>query len=302
MRWWLTGVEGVPVSRGGWRFVWLDYDARFSEEMREQFIDNAFAAVDGTLPRRIRRSRRAETWLQQISGGPSVYYKVLDAPQGLDALWRPLRRARAAHIAAISLRLRRDGFDSAEVLLIGAEEIPSGREIIATERIEGMMVPRHVRAAGGEHRARKRAILHALGSEIARLHHAGYIHGDLTPYNIFVTGFDPPRFSFIDHERTRHTWRAHLERQRLRNLVQLGHANLKGLTDTDRMRVWCGYRALMPVKRSKSVLRRVVTMIQARIARDRMRAKSVGAVGPERQRMSRDDVAIAAPTGEARER
>ena len=301
MRSWLTGVGGVPVSRGGWRFVWLDYDARFSEEMREEFIDHAFAAIDGTLPRRIRRSRRAETWLQKIPGGPGVYYKVLDAPRGLAALGRPLRRARAAHVAAISMRLRRDGFDSAEVLLIGAEEVPSGREIIATERIEGMMISRHIRAPR-EHLARKRAILHALGSEIARLHRAGYIHGDLTPYNIFVTGFDPPRFSFIDHDRTRRTWHAHLERPRLRNLVQLGHANLKGLTDTDRMRVWCGYRALMPVGRSKSALRRVVRMIQTRIARDRMRTKSVGAVDHERQHLNRDDVAIAAPTGEARER
>src|SRR5436305_1278318 len=58
----MSGLEGVQVSRGGWRFVWLDYDARFSEEMREQLIDNAFAAIDGTLSRRIRRSRHAETW------------------------------------------------------------------------------------------------------------------------------------------------------------------------------------------------------------------------------------------------
>jgi len=301
VRWWLTTLEGVRVSRGGWRFFWLDYDARFSEEMRERFIDNAFAAIDGTLPKRIRRSRRAETWLQNIPDGPSVYYKVLDAPRGLEAWWRPLSRARAAHVAAISLRLRRDGFDSAEVLLIGAEEIARGREIIATERIEGRMISWHIRAPR-EHLARKRAILHALGSEISRLHRAGYIHGDLTPYNIFVTAFDPPRFAFIDHERTRHTWRAHLERQRLRNLVQLGHANLTGLSDTDRMRVWCGYRASMPIRRSKSVLRRVVTMIQTRIVRDRMRAKSVGAVYPERQHSSQDEVAIGAPTGEARER
>ena len=32
----------------------------------------------------------------------------------------------------------------------------------------------------------KRAVLRALGAEVAALHRAGFIHGDLTPYNVFV--------------------------------------------------------------------------------------------------------------------
>ncbi|MDO8431992.1 MAG: lipopolysaccharide kinase InaA family protein [Candidatus Binatus sp.] len=296
----MSGLEGVRVSRGGWRFVWLDYDARFSEEMREQFIDNAFAAIDGTLSRRIRRSRHAETWLQRIPGGPSVYYKLLDPVHGLNGLWRSFRHSRAAHVAAISKRLRDDGFDSAEVLLIGAEEaVGNGREIVATERIDGMMLPRHLRVTR-EHLGRKRAILRALGGEIARLHRAGYIHGDLTPYNIFVTAFDPPRFTFIDHERTRRTWRAHFERPRLRNLVQLGHFSLKGLSNTDRMRVWCGYRAAVPSMRRSGKLRRLISMIEVRVARDRMRAKGVGPIDAEQHQSNHEQVAIAASTAQAR--
>jgi tRNA A-37 threonylcarbamoyl transferase component Bud32 len=276
----MSGLEGVRVARGGWQFVWLDYDARFSEEMREQFIDNAFAAIDGTLPRRIRRSRHAETWLQQIPNGPTVYYKLLDPARGFFQYWRSLRHNRAAHVATISNRLRRDGFTTAEVLLIGQGETRSdGREIIATERIDGMMLPRQLRAC--EHLGRKRAILHALGSEIARLHQAGYIHGDLTPYNIFVTGFDPPRFTFIDHERTRHTLRARFERARLRNLVQLGHFDLKGLSNTDRMRVWCGYRAVARSMGSPSSIRSLIAMIEKRIAHDRVATKNAGPVDAE---------------------
>jgi tRNA A-37 threonylcarbamoyl transferase component Bud32 len=290
----MSGLEGVRVSRGGWQFVWLDYDARFSEEMREQFIDNAFAAIDGTLPRRIRRSRHAETWLQQIPNGPAVYYKLLDPARGLSHYWRSLRHNRAAHVATISKRLQRDGFDIAEVLLIGAAETGTdGREIIATERVEGMMLPRQLRTS--EPLARKRAILHALGKEIARLHRAGYIHGDLTPYNIFVTGFDPPRFTFIDHERTRHTWRARFERSRLRNLVQLGHFDVKGLTNTDRMRVWCGYRAAMPSMRSPSSIRRLIAMIERRIAHDLVVTKNVGTVELERDDSKLEAVPAAAP-------
>lgn len=297
----MSGLEGVRVSRGGWQFVWLDYDARFSEEMREQFIDNAFAAIDGTLPRRIRRSRHAETWLQRIPDGPTVYYKLLDPARSFFQYWRSLRHNRAAHVAAISSRLRRDGFNTAEVLLIGAAETRAdGREIIATERIDGLMIPRQLRAS--EPLSRKRAILHALGNEIARLHRAGYIHGDLTPYNIFVTGFDPPRFTFIDHERTRHTWRARLERSRLRNLVQLGHFDMKGLSNTDRMRVWCGYRAATPSMRSSSSIRRLIAMIEKRIAHDQMVTENVDTVGGERDDSKLAAVTTAAPRVEAGKR
>ena len=91
--------------------------------------------------------------------------------------------------------------------------------------------------------ASRRIVLRALGAEIARLHRAGYIHGDLTPYNIFVTGLQPPQFVFIDHERTRRTILSRFERPRMRNLVQLGHLDVGGVTNTDRMRVWIGYSA-----------------------------------------------------------
>ena len=50
---------------------------------------------------------------------------------------------------------------------------------------------------------RKRALLRALGSEVARLHRTGIVHGDLTPYNVFVTPGEPPCFIFLDHDRTR---------------------------------------------------------------------------------------------------
>ena len=188
------------------------------------------------------------------------------------------------------------------MLLIGAEEnVGNGREIVATERIEGMMVPRHIRVSS-EHLGRKRSILRALGGEIARLHQAGYIHGDLTPYNIFVTAFDPPRFTFIDHERTHRTWRARFERPRFRNLVQLGHLDIKGLSITDRMRVWRGYREATPAKRSRKNLRRIVAMIKRRVDRDRMRAKGIATFDRAGDLARREQVAIATTSAQSRKR
>ena len=188
--------------------------------------------------------------------------------------------SRAAHVARISERLRADGIGVPEILLLGAEQ-RGGREIVVTARVDGRNVPRYLRSER-EPLAARRAILRALGTEVARLHRAGYLHGDLTPYNIFVTGVDPPQFVFIDHDRTRRTILSRFERPRLRNLVQLGHLDLKTITNTDRMRVWCGYSATMPTRRRRAARRRVAQMLQTRIARDHGLAQSSKAIVPAR--------------------
>ena len=274
MNWRMMGLEGVPLRRGGWIFFLLDYDARFSEELRETLIDSAFGAIDGTLKKRIRRSRHAETWAQHLGSGsgPDVYFKVIDAAHGAHAMKLLFKGSRAAHVARISERLRADGIGVPEILLLGAEQ-RGGREIVVTARVEGRNVPRYLRS---QHKplTAKRAILRALGAEIARLHRAGYLHGDLTPYNIFVTGVNPPQFVFIDHDRTRRTILSRFERPRMRNLVQLGHLAIKTITNTDRMRVWCGYSAAMPTQRRRVALRRVARMLLVRFARDRNLAQS----------------------------
>jgi tRNA A-37 threonylcarbamoyl transferase component Bud32 len=270
----MLGLQGVRLWRGGWVFFLLIYDARFSEELREALIDSAFGAIDGTLATRVRRSRHAETWFKHLGSesGPDVYFKVMDAARGGRAARRIFKGSRATHVARISRRLRAAGFGVPEILLLGAER-HGGREIVVTARVEGRSLPRHLRSAD-ETLAAKRGVLRALGEEVARFHRAGYLHGDLTPYNIFIIGVDPPQFVFIDHDRTRHTILSRFERPRMRNLVQLGHIELKTITNTDRMRVWCGYSAAMPARRRRAARRRVALMLRARIARDRNLAHS----------------------------
>lgn len=278
-------MGGVSLTRGGWTFVLPGYDARFSEELRESLIDAALAAIDGVLPARIRRSRHAETWRENIGGaeGPAIYFKVLDPSRGFHLALRLFLGARVTHVANVSEWLRRDGIEVAEIVLIGAE-LQGGRELLATARIEGTLLPRQIRSPN-ETLAGKRALLHALGAEIARLHRAGYIHGDLTPYNIFVIAVEPPRFAFIDHERTRRTFLSRFERPRLRNLVQLGHFDLKRLSITDRMRVWCGYSAAMPRWRMRDSRRRLAMMLRARVDHDLNRARATGPAMARRREM-----------------
>jgi hypothetical protein len=283
MSWWTAGFDGVPLTRGGWTFFLPGYDARFSEELRERLIDSAFAAIDGTLATRVRRSRHAETWFEHFDqvGGVKAYFKVLDPIRGLNRVRWIFRRRRAAHVASISDHLRADAIGVPEILLLGVER-RGGRELIVTARVEGFNVVRHLKRAK---LAARRVVLRALGAEVARLHRAGYIHGDLTPFNIFVTGLEPPKFVFIDHERTRRTILSRLERPRIRNLVQLGHLELAGVSNTDRMRVWCGYAAAFSAQRAQR--RRAVALLQARIALERKQAGVTGvassAVGHRRE-------------------
>jgi hypothetical protein len=268
MSWWMAGLDGVELTRGGWSFLIPGYDARFSEELREALLDSAFAAIDGTLARRVRRSRHAETWFKHFDHGLDAYFKVLDPITGLNRTRGLFKRRRVAHVASISEHLRADGIGVPEILLLGTER-RGGREIIVTARVDGFNVVRHLKRAT---LASRRVVLRALGAEIARLHRAGYLHGDLTPYNIYVTGLEPPQFVFIDHERTRHTILSRFERPRMRNLVQLGHLEVDGVTNTDRMRVWSGYSAQLSVRRRRQERRRVAVMLQARIAVERLDA------------------------------
>jgi hypothetical protein len=284
MSWWMAGFEGVPLTRGGWTFFLPDYDARYSEELRERLIDSAFAAIDGTLATRVRRSRHAETWSGDFAevGGPTAYFKVLDPIRGLNRVRRIFKRRRAAHVASISQHLRADAVGVPEILLLGAER-RGGREIIVTARVEGFSIARHLRRAK---LASRRVVLRALGAEVARLHRAGYIHGDLSPFNVFVTALEPPQFVFIDHERTRRTIMSRFARPRMRNLVQLGHLELFDITNTDRMRVWCGYAAAFSARRRRLERRRVAAMLRGRIAQDRkggVAGRVAASLGPRRE-------------------
>ena len=203
-----------------------------------------------------------------MPGASNVYFKVLDPIRGLNRIRWIFKRRRAAHVASISEHLRADGIGVAEILLLGVER-QGGREIIATSRVDGFNLVRHLKRAK---LAARRVVLRALGAEVARLHRAGYIHGDLTPFNIYVTGIEPPQFVLIDHERTRRTFLSRFERPRMRNLVQLGHLDLDGVTNTDRMRVWCGYSAAFSARHRRVERRRVAAMLQDRMRLERRNA------------------------------
>jgi len=262
-----AGVK-ARIERDGWSLLLAQALVELPSRLGLELIEHALRIAGGAGENRLRRSRHASTYLVRLgtplSGETEVFVKLLDAPRGLRAVRRLFLGVRAERMQAIIEALAAAGFGVAPILILG-EERRSGRTLMVTARVAGEPLPRFMRRAAGALESRREA-LHALGAEVARLHRAGFIHGDLTPYNIFVTAGTPVRFSLIDHERTAQP-RLNWERRRLRNLVQLCRFELDGMGRTDRLRVIHAYGRAMG-EEPRRLGRRVNRMLRARRVRD----------------------------------
>jgi hypothetical protein len=255
------------VERDGWLLYLAD--GGLTHQLRETAIARALEAARGKLGAPKRRSRHAGTWQIRIGPRPEldIFIKVLDAPRWLGTIKRIARGGPVVHVARITQALNDAGFLVPPILAYGRERA-SGREIMLALRAEGDGPLRTLVALRAGPVDRKRAVLHALGAEIARLHRCGFVHGDLTPFNIFFVRAEPPRFVLIDHERTRRAFRIGRRRRMLRNLVQLGRFDLPGIGTTDRMRVIAGYTAMLQRSERRAIARRANAMLRRRIRRD----------------------------------
>jgi hypothetical protein len=255
------------IERHGWRLVLALPEA--AREHREELVDfvGAIAASRSGTP--LRRSRRATTFnlrFRAKTGQPfDLFVKLIDAPRGIQRLKHILRGSASARVARITARLLAAGLSAPPIWMRGRAPA-DGRELIVTPRAEGRGPLNTLEALS---LIEKRAVLRALGAEIARMHRAGFVHGDLTPFNIFAVCEGPPRFIFLDHERTRHNFLLGRRRRALRNLVQLGRFKLPGMTRTDRLRILFGYAVAMKSRNARKLARRVAAMLERRLRRDR---------------------------------
>jgi len=204
----MTAPGFVRWSADGWE-GWRAPDASLA-------VPAWLAAVEGG-----RRSRHARTVRVATEAG-AVFVKHYPPPDGPRAL-RAFRMAGA---------LARGGFGAPAPLVVGVRE----REgLLVTREVAGRALAAVVTAFPREARRAKRALLAALGAEVARLHRAGFVHGDLVPPNLLVAG---DRFVFLDNDRTR---RFPVALGARRNLVQLGRFVVPGVGLTDRVRVLRAY-------------------------------------------------------------
>jgi hypothetical protein len=256
------------VERDGWSLLLAPALAELPSRLGMELIERALKIAGDGSDRLLRRSRHASTYQIRLgtplSGETEVFVKLIDAPRGFKALRRLVLRSRAERMQSILDALVATGFAVAPILMLG-DERGSGRTMMVTAHVAGEPLPRHLRRAAGGGGGGGGGV-RGWGGERGRLHRAGFVHGDLTPYNIFVANGPPMRFSLIDHERTARP-RLDWERRRLRNLVQLCRFELEGMGHTDRLRVVDAYGRAMGVA-PRRLIRRVARMVRARRLRD----------------------------------
>src|SRR5437016_2658267 len=191
----------------------------------EMDVSSVARLVDGSG----RRSRHART-LPLTIGSEQLFVKLYPAPAG----WRAGQAFRATRMLAAA------GFGVPEALLVARR---GAAGLLVTRDTGGEDLAHAVGRLGSagdrEGRRVKRRLLRLLGAEVARLHSAGFVHGDLVPPNVRVSD---GRLVFLDNDRTRRS-RFLVALSARRNLVQLGRFVVPGLTLTDRARVLDAYAA-----------------------------------------------------------
>ena len=152
----------VRWSQGSWR-GWRAADVAFD-------VDVCLAAADGGGGR---RSRHARSLALETPHGV-CHVKSYPSPGGSLA-----RRA-----FAMGRALATAGFAAPVVLLVGRRG-RAGLLVTADTGGEDLLVALgRLASPGDDMRALKRDLLRRLGTEVARLHAAGFVHGDLVPPNL----------------------------------------------------------------------------------------------------------------------
>jgi hypothetical protein len=205
---------------------------------------DARACLDAVASGAGRTSRHART-IRLAGAGGALFAKHWEAP-GAWRAWRAYRMGEALGAA---------GFAAPETVLVAAR----GNAGLLVTRDAGGEELLAAAARLGADRAAKRRLLRRLGAEVARLHDAGFVHGDLVPTNVRVRGEE---FVFLDNDRTRRS-RLLVALTARRNLVQLGRFVVPRLTATDRARVLAAYAAVRGLGRGRR--RRLAAWLVGRI-------------------------------------
>jgi hypothetical protein len=247
----MTGRH-VPWRADGWT-GWIDPTAAI----------DAAACLARAAASPGRASRHARTVRLDDADG-ALFVKTYPTPDGRRAL-RAFRMGEA--LARAGLR--------APAVVVAARRGGDGLLVTRDAGGEDLLVALARRRAAP---AAKRAILRALGAEVARLHRAGFVHGDLVPANVRLVG---ERFVFLDNDRTRRSPLL-VGLAGRRNLVQLGRFVVPGLTLADRVRVLAAYTAVRGLgQRARRRLARwlVRKTIARRCAIDRIAPGTAARVG-----------------------
>jgi hypothetical protein len=273
----------AQVRDGTWR-LW--YDRSVPQAQWWPIIRNM---IDDPAAQR-RRSRHAGTVRIELPFGDGTcgaYLKVYQSAALGVRVKDGFRSSKALRSLRVSAQLANLGFGVAPVLAAGEDRrgLALRNAFLLTVELSAdrldQFANRLADEPGAARRQRKRAILDALGREVARLHESGFVHGDLLVTNILVARELPPRLYFIDHDRSRRPCQLVRVRQERRNLVQLNRINIPGITRSDRLRVLRRYAETRGWDRARwrSAARELARLTEMRRAAVRKSAAAVHARG-----------------------
>jgi hypothetical protein len=239
------GAIGTPRWErvAGWH-VWSSEPTAVPAAVWVEMVER-LAAVGGSM----HRSKHADTYRWARSGG-DVYVKIYRRYRRWTAIKDWFRPSKAENVRRVSVALTAAGFLVPRVLAAGEERTAFGvrRSWCATAALGGEPIATRIAAlaATGDRATlrAKRGMLATLGREVARLHRTGVVAGDLVPANVWIAlATGELRIAFLDHDRTRIMTTPVPWRRARRNLVQLNRVVLRGVTTTDRLRVYRAYAA-----------------------------------------------------------
>lgn len=196
---------------------------------------------------------------------PLCYAKIYFTRSSLDRFKGLMRGDRCSRAVDANNALIASGFKAPPVLFYGRAE---GHPYMITRALPGIPLRDFLRAPSADADARRlrRAVLRRLGTEVGRLHAAGFSHGDLRAGNVLIDTSEPAQvqIGFLDNEGTeRH--RQLPEYWVIKNLAQLNMEGPARATRTDRLRVfqaYCQQRGL-----SRATQRRLLGEIMERTRR-----------------------------------
>ncbi|MEM1111968.1 MAG: lipopolysaccharide kinase InaA family protein [Pseudomonadota bacterium] len=204
-----------------------------------------------------------------------LYFKAFMPRSPWERVKGWLRGTRAARARTHNEQLRKYGFETPRDIAWG--RLTHGREYQYSTAVPGDGVTHWLRRElTGREPAdllMKRRLLRELGRFVGRLHHAGFVHGDLRPSNVLAQ-YSGERFNFalIDNERT--SWHRQIPgKLLLKNLMQLNMLLSSDLTVTDRWRFFQAWRRQMP--ELSELEARVLAVEAYQWARRRLQAKGL---------------------------
>ena len=177
-------------------------------------------------------------------GGRNFYLKIHNLSDPFGSIKDLFRASKAFRALKVGRALCSEQFHAPTSVAAGESRTVRfvRQAFLLTIAVEGSSLPRFLQehcsdSSDARSLKRKREYLMQFALEIRRLHQMGFVPGDLVPYNILVQlqGAGVKIF-YLDHDRTRRYPRWFPHGLWKRNLVQLNHFELAGISRWDRIR------------------------------------------------------------------